>query len=122
MSRQREDATEVRPGLGPLFEPAANHLAGRTDPQTSRDAARLKLATLGKDQALALALVRAYPGNSAKGLAAAAMDNDHGIWGVDFEAVRQRIGRRLNELEKAGLIRRDGVRDGCSCWWPVEGK
>jgi hypothetical protein len=31
---------------------------------------------------------------------------------------RQRIGRRLPELMRAGLIHREGERDGMSIWWP----
>jgi hypothetical protein len=118
VSRQRSDIYES--GLGPLFAPPVEHLSGRTDPETSRKAAAAVLPRLGWHQRLALAIVGAHPGSTCKELAAAAMDSAAGqdFGPGDLEAVRQRIGRRLNELEKAGLIYRDGERDGCSLWWP----
>jgi len=83
---------------------------------------------LTRDQGRALHAIRAHPGLTAKelGYAEAArlsFEDKSGTGMVaDAEACRQRIGRRLNELEKAGLIRREGERDGCSVWWPVEGR
>ena len=103
-------------GLGPLFDPPVHHLIGRTDPPTSREAADalVRSGRLGRDQQEAYELVHHYPGSTSKDLGhlACAIDEDN-------EHARQRIGRRLNELEKAGLIRREGVRDGCCIWWPV---
>ena len=96
----KSDPLEVPGQLGPLF--------GNTDPQTSREAAERMGLYIGPAQARAYRLVQDRPGSTCPELA-----------GGD-EKERQRIGRRLNELEKAGLIRRDGVRDGCSIWFPSE--
>ena len=121
MSRQKPDIFETHTDIGPLFSTPEKHLSGNTDPQTSRDAARLAMGSLGNMQRWALELVQRYPGQTCKALATLAIrDGDFpGPFKTEHEYVRQRIGRRLNELEKAGLIRRDGVRDGCSVWWPV---
>ena len=121
MSPQREDPAEIRHDLGPLFNPPLNHLSGRTDPETSRDAAKRAEPRIGNLQRWALDLVRRYPGQSCPELAtwATKESNFPGPYEREHERVRQACGRRLNELEKAGLIRRDGTRDGCSLWWPV---
>lgn len=122
MSRQREDPSEVRT-QGPLFDVPERHLSGGSDPQTSREAAEDMGVYIGPAQVLALEMVKRRPGCTTKELGQIAYDEardrnpytaaDAGTW-------RQRIGRRLNELEKAGLIRREGERDGCCCWWPVD--
>lgn len=94
--------------LGPLF--------ARHDPPTSEKAAERIEPRLGKAQEVALAWVRNHPGLTAVELGGLAALR----YGVDKESMRQRIGRRLNELETAGLIRREGERDGCACWYPVK--
>jgi len=76
---------------------------------------------MGAHQRLALELVRAHPGSTCPELAAHA-DLPLARVRIGDEGIRQRIGRRLNELLAAGLIRRDGKRDGCACWWPAEGR
>lgn len=101
--------------LGPLF--------ARHDPSTSRKAAERISKSLGWHQRAALALVEGNPGRTCKELAErclrTALATDFGPFSEGgLEGVRQRIGRRLNELEKALLIRREGERDGCSVWWP----
>jgi hypothetical protein len=108
------------PDLGPLFAPGARELAHVTDPQTSIAAAAEMVASgaLGAHQRLALDLVRAHPGSTCPELAAHADVPDYRERRGD-EAVRQLVGRRLNELMNAGLIRRDGKRDGCAIWWPA---
>jgi hypothetical protein len=118
MSRQRGDVHET--GLGPLFNPPARHLVGSADPATSFTAAARMAGseTIGAHQRFALDLVRAHPGRTCPELAQLA-DLPQARARLGEEGVRQRIGRRLNELEKAGLIRREGVRDGCGLWWPV---
>lgn len=126
MSRHRGDIYEI--GLGPLFNAPVDHLSGRTDPETSRESACRLVATgrLSVDQALALQLVRDHAGRTAKELghalaACAEMPEFRSVLVTsDPEECRQRVGRRLNELEKAGLIKREGVRDGCAIWWPVD--
>ena len=118
MSKKHGDPYErpVTSGL-PLFETPEKHLSGKTDPQTSRDAARrVKTSgSLSNGQRLALKMIRVYPGRTCPELAVIRSTQT----GEAEEWSRQAIGRRLNELEKAGLIRREGVRDGCACWWPV---
>ena len=115
MSRHREDPLEIRhDSAGPLFDAPANHRVGRTDPPTSARAARS--VDLGKAQRLALAFVQRNPGATTKDLAASAMAAFGGQNGIEWW--RQRIGRRLNELEKAGVAYRSGERDGCALWWP----
>jgi hypothetical protein len=105
MSRETSDPNEV-PGItGPLF--------ARRDPPTSRHAAEQIAPHLGRHQEQVLDAVRFHPGSTAKELGYEMQNINE-----DAEHARQRCGRRLNELEKAGLIRRDGVRDGCACWWP----
>lgn len=120
---KRDDPSEVR-SLGPLFEPAVERLYGRSDPPTSRQAAEKIQKSLGFHQRAALALVTAHPGSTCKELARRCIDSalrsDFSGSEVDgVEIVRQRIGRRLNELQRAGVIRREGERDGCSIWWPA---
>lgn len=113
---QKSDPNEC--GLGPLFSPPIRELVGRTDPPTSREAARkmTNSGAIGKAQQVALAWVKNNPGHTAPELGKMAALR----YGADKEDMRQRIGRRLNELEKAGLIRREGVRDGCSIWFPTK--
>lgn len=116
---QRPDPHETARDMGPLFETPQKHLSGRTDPQTSRDAAAAILPSIGRHQRWVLDLVRVYPGRTCPELAAQAGYDMAADEHIDIETCRQRIGRRLNELEKAGLIFRNGVRDGCCCWWPT---
>ena len=91
----------------PLFPVSARPLAGRTDPETSHIAAEKMGLYIGPAQARAYRLVCEHPGSTCPELA-----------GGD-ERERQRVGRRLSELQHAGLIRREGVRDGCAIWWMV---
>lgn len=106
-------------GLGPLFAPRVETLVGRTDPPTSHAAAAKMVNSnrLGIDQRYALDAVRRFPGRTCPELAEALNDPSDE---TGEEWLRQRIGRRLGELEKAGLIRRDGTRDGCSVWYPTD--
>jgi hypothetical protein len=106
--RQRSDPLEMPGALGPLF--------ARNDPPTSRKAAEKMAPRLTDGQEIALDEIRDNPGSTVKELGVKAARY---FSPPDAEYWRQRIGRRLNELEKAGLIRRDGERDGCAIWWPV---
>lgn len=118
MSRQRPDPAEVPLSLGPLFDRPLSRLAAPSDPETSRAAAVQSSASgaMSRARRLALAWVRRHPGNTTKALGLRAFV----FYGIgDPETWRQRIGRRLNELLDAGLVRRDGVAaDGCARWWP----
>lgn len=118
MSRQRSDPNEMAANFGPLFNMPAKHLSGATDPATSKKAAAKIVSSdaLARAQAVALAFVRNNPGSTAKELGRAALSAFGG--GHDVEFYRQKIGRRLNELEKCGLVHRDGERDSCALWWP----
>jgi len=90
-------------------------MAGRTDPATSHAAARAMLSKpskLAKLQLHALRMVREHPGSTAQELAT--LD---GTWDP------RPIGRRLSELQRAGLIRADGEKPDprtgrqCQRWW-----
>ena len=97
--------------------PGAHH----ADPVTSHAAADAKREsrTLGEDQYLAYTLVSEYPGSTCIELARAYCERfaPEDRRGIEFH--RQRVGRRLSELQRAGLIVRRGERDGCGVWWPV---
>ena len=94
----------------PLF-PVPGPMAGRTDPETSHKAAESMGLYIGSAQARAYRLVQDHPGATCPELA-----------GGD-ERDRQRIGRRLSELQRAGLIRAEGEKPdprtgrSCSRWW-----
>lgn len=89
--------------------------ARNTDPATSRDAAA-ELVASGRQalqQQEVLAAVRARPGLTSAELAQAS----------DLD--RYAVARRLPELERRGLVRRDGPRP-CAVmsrmaltWWPT---
>lgn len=114
MSRQRSDPNEVNHDLGPLFAPRLRQMSHAGDPHTSVKAAAGVLGYgLGAAQARALALIEEHPGSTTKELAAFGLR-----FPEDLEQARQRIGRRLSELLKAGAIHRRGERDGCALWWP----
>jgi hypothetical protein len=118
MTRKHSDGAEFNAGLGPLFQPKKRALYSPDDPQTSRDAAQAAHAFIGIDQRILLNYVTRFPGCTIPELAwHAVQDHESG----NVEMWRQKLGRRANEVEKAGLIRREGVRDGCSTWWPKEG-
>lgn len=85
------------PTDAPLFEPHA--LARNTDPGTSKEAAEITRAELGELQRFTLESVRSHPGLTASELARRVGASD----------IRT-INRRLNEVEKAGLIRRSSPR------------
>lgn len=95
------------------FKAPASHA---DDPETSRDAALAKMrgGSLESDRAVALSLVRRFPGRTVKDLVAI----HAGGLPSDFERERQRIGRRMSELADAGLIHARGKSEGCQCWWP----
>ncbi len=90
------------------------HLSHRTDPQTSRDAAEklVESGGLGRQQKMVFSAIveysrgLAYPcGFTSKGLSSWSSFNYH------------LIARRLNELEKKGLIEiTDRRRDNCAVW------
>lgn len=96
---------------GDLFTPAR---ARRTDPPESHQAAaRITGDGLSDARRTALNLVRLYPGRTVKELASFAVAD----FGGEHEAWRQRIGRRLSELNEAELIERGAeVRNGCATW------
>ena len=109
--------------MKPLPVPPRFH---RNDPPTSGQAAldHRRSGRLGRDQWIALRLVREHPGLTAPELGRFLMDLDKATLGYsqDEESSRQRIGRRLSELKENGLVYREGARDGCACWWPVPEK
>lgn len=138
MSRQAGDPHEIRTYLGPLFEPEPGRpvptgpLHSDGDKTTSAIAAaqlRADKERLGQLQREALDLVREFPGKTCKELASLAQIGagdrfrDKGI-----EWFRQRIGRRLSELEAAGLVTSgeavvdEETRRKAVTWWPVEGR
>lgn len=95
---------------------AARVRARRTDPATSHLAAAelVRSGELGRQQAEALALVRARPGCTAWELA----KGDPNL--------RYRLNRRLPELVRKGLVYK-GKQQVCSVarrpamtWWPAE--
>lgn len=118
MSRTPSDPNEVR-SLGPLFAPAVEKLYGRRDPETSRKAAlrAVQHDLITGDRWYALDLLKQHPGSTAKEIGEIAHGEDPESRSKEWWHVK--LGRRLNELETAGLIRRDGERDGCSVWWPI---
>lgn len=114
MSRQRADIFE-RDNSGPLFAPRLREMAHTSDPHTSVKAAAAMVATgaLGAAQARALRLIEINPGKTTKELATIGLR-----FPESHEEARQRIGRRVSELLRAGLIHRCGERDGCALLWP----
>lgn len=104
---------------GDLFgpHPDDHSLAHHADPVTSHVAAREAVASgkVESDRRLALGAVRTWPGCTVPELARhLAGPND------DVEAVRQKLGRRVSELLRLGLIERGSVvRDGCHTLHPV---
>jgi len=134
MSRQAVDPLEVRSTMRTLFDPEPGRpvptgpLYSDGDKRTSAmAAAELKAdpQRLGELQRAALDLVREWPGRTCKTLASFAQlrarDDSKGI-----EWWRQRIGRRLSELERAGLVT-SGASEVDSdtgrkavTWWPAE--
>lgn len=131
MSRQRPDPLEVAGDFGPLFAtPAApvpvGPLHGDGDKRTSAIAAAAlkadpeRLAGLQRE---AFELVREFPGRTCKELANIAHAR-RGPAAQGLEWYRQRIGRRLSELERAELIHsgesRVDIETGrpAVTWWP----
>lgn len=96
----RSGATTSGGGLGPLFE-GIREPARKTDPQTSKDAAR-HMKESGQINAQAMETLRALR----------RYIDDHGRRPTSNELcqgnveLRFRYARRLPELEKAGLVRR----------------
>lgn len=110
-ARHRREAESLQLPLG------TETMVGRTDPATSADAARKMRDSgrLAESQARALALVCEHPGKTAPELGAIAAGEDE--MGRSVEWHRQAVGRRLSELERAGLVYRSGTANGCSVWW-----
>lgn len=73
--------------------PPAKHLARRTDPATSHDAARGIVGSLGRLQAEALAAIRRHPAHTATELADLAGIRDPRV-----------LNRRISELAADGRI------------------
>jgi len=92
--------------------------ARRTDPAESHAAAaRITGDGLTDARRMALNLIRLNPGLTCPELAHRALID--GFMTCDLEQARQRIGRRLSELNAAGLIERCAeVRRGCATWRP----
>jgi hypothetical protein len=91
-------------------------LARATDPETSHEAARTVAAAVGELQEWAAACVRQSPGLTQRELGALYCPTDP-----------RKIGRRLAECERLGMVRR-GVARVCSVsgrraetWWPIGG-
>ena len=78
----------------------ARALARRSDPATSHGGASAAVCVLGETQQRALTAVRAHPNRTAGELNVA----------VGLDPDSRRIGRRLNELERAGVVRRGPAR------------
>lgn len=103
--------------VGPLLQrqaAQAKALARRADPESSQESAEEILRRLGQRQRHALECVRKKPGLTQLEL------------GREFPSSDPRaVGRRLNELEREGLLVRGEARK-CSVsgkraqtWWPV---
>lgn len=112
--RLTEEAHEGHYGYS-LNDP--RRLSRRSDPATSRLAAEhvVEAGDLEAVRLRALRAVREHPGLTARELSAAAGESDE-----------RTIGRRLNEIESCGWIKRGAVRPcsltdrPCATWWPVE--
>ena len=89
--------------------PGTAPLARASDPESSKAAGkRYDRMKRDSDKAAVLSAVRRTPGLSSKALAAR-----HGL-------DRYMVARRLPDLERDGLVRRDGeASDGCTAWWAV---
>jgi hypothetical protein len=92
---------------------SSRELRRNNDPETSAEAASSVMPELSELQSQVVALVKAYPGRIVRELAEL-----HGD--ADF----RRVGRRLNEVERQGRIRRGEPRvcaytnRRCTTWWP----
>lgn len=130
MSRRRKDdegpalfRTENVAGVT-RFPVGGETMVGRTDPETSTEAAKnfTNSGSLGRDQRNVLNLVRLYPGKTVPELARIVMAVPMLMYAetapVEMETVRQAIGRRMSELKRAGEIFARGAKDGCQMWWP----
>jgi hypothetical protein len=94
----------------------------KADPPSSAEAAERmdRSGATGRHAAIVLELVRERPGSTAVELHKAQVKR--------FNLDRVEIGRRLDSLVKAGLVRKGEERQ-CSekntkmlTWWPVEGR
>jgi hypothetical protein len=123
VSRQKPDiyGRDALAGL-PLFNTPLKHMSAAGDPPTSRAAAAAMKDSgqLARDQAVALAMVRAIPGATCPELAAKAAREDVEKRTADFW--RNKIGRRLNELAQANLIEARHASGPYACWWPINEK
>jgi hypothetical protein len=101
----------VKPKPAPAPLPASH----RTDPPTSKEAARnfRDSGRLGLHQQIVLQAVREHPGSTHSELAEGTV--------LDW----LQTARRLSELAKAGLVRQGEARpcrikgSRCTTWWPV---
>lgn len=91
----------------------AHTLSRRSDPETSKEAAAYVENRLAGARGRALYFVRRYPGRTTNELSVLAEDRDF-----------RTIGRRLNELDRLGLIER-GAPKKCqvtgrngTTWYP----
>ena len=94
---------------------SAKKLARRGDPWTSKKSAEEIIDSLSALRKRAFDLIKANPGKIARELSDIANDRDE-----------RKIGRRLNELEELGLIRRGEERKCavtgryCATWYLTE--
>ena len=109
-----EHYTECFEGFPPPGELSAKKLARRTDPETSKEAAERIKPHLGELHRWAQSCVQEAPGLTQRELGAKFCATDP-----------RRIGRRLNECELLGLVKR-GVARKCSIsgrmadtWYPT---
>jgi hypothetical protein len=116
VSRQKPDACELRPRIGPLFDPPAGHLYAPDDQATSREAAHGAVATglVGADARYLLDLIAAHPGETMETLGAIAARERGG----DPFQWRIKLGRRTGTLLDAGAVHARGKHDGKALWWP----
>ena len=107
-------------GTGDLFTPDPRKLAHREDPGTSHAAARraVESGLVSRDALLAHGAVLSWPGSTVPELAER-LSYKRGEAGFTSETLRQKIGRRMKELETAGLIVRGPSRDGFTTWLPA---
>lgn len=118
--KRRPDRYETGHGIGPLFETPERAMSGRTDPQTSRDAARRmrESGKVGHHQRIALHLVQRFPGRTAKELGVLLVADLPDV--PSLEAARQMLGKRLPELARCvpPLVRADDSKP-MQRWWPA---
>lgn len=120
MSRQKPDAAEYRPSMGPLFEDPAR-LTRRDGPATSRIAAGEVIASGSAqvDLDMLVELVGRFPGRTlARYGEIAAVEQAHREVAASDYWWRLKLGRRTGDAVDAGLIHAKGREDGMQRWWP----